>query len=1026
MATVIVGIGSKCLDVPHGATTVGTSILLYERNKGTNQQWTLNAENLLVSALDPNRCLGVESSSPERGQPIVLCDLAHGQKWTYNTDGTFTIASTNLCIDVDHGIDENGRAIILWDRSGAINQQWSFLVSPPGTSHSFTISGGILEKWISEKSDIGYLGFPVSDAMLTQGTNGFGKHQFFENGTIFWTPERGTIIKHTIVKIQKPETGDEQQIAFVLSGGGSRGDFQMGAVAALIESGINPDIIYSTSVGSLNGLMIAHGQTGLDTLRNIWFGLRRNEHMYIFEDWWKLMDQDVRNFLQSSINEDPEAEDVLKRKIILKALVPSIISILFDKISGILISGAILVNTLQKFLDVIQLMQNKARSVFNLNPVRDLFGIYVRPDLVNTWAKSGKGKKLRMATVGLESGELCYVTESGDLVDKNQQNVLAHGIPLVEGALASAAIGGVFVPPVFANDAWIDGGHRENIPLQGAIDSGARKIFVIPASPVSRYSAVNASEDGFKMEDYKTGKNVIDIALRSIVEISGDEIASNDIFSLIDGYGADIKLISPQFPTHFIITIDAELIRINYDYGYRCALDVLNNVPGYLREMSDQIAIKQAKVAMLKQKTFKAIGIPFSAEIKLLLSEIGELIKIRQQNNLSITGTPALQPIALGDTLQPGEILLPGQCITSADPGHQYTLLFNTNGNLQLYLRAGASLFGQPPVWQAPITLPEPGGICIMQLDGNLVVYNNQMKALWASETNHLDHYYGFLRVQSDGTVTLNKKDGGVFWSSSGVITPVSSPVCVTVKNNTAQNVNIRFYNIGDPHMGLLTTLWDGLRNVLANGMVSWPLPSGINSVKVTFNGNSGSARIVSAGETTNWDLDERIHLINKTSGDVRVRIFDGNQLFDPGGIALSNGELIIGGYQEKYWQMPDDILKVGILFNDTNPTTLWRGQRFEYALPEQRVYIENLSSAPVKIQFFNKGEHIGWASVSRLGEDINLSANGAAYYTIKDHATSVQIRFVQSGNSDQIVMAPLGSKFSYNANGTVTIPIFP
>ncbi len=50
--------------------------------------------------------------------------------------------------------------------------------------------------------------------------------------------------------------------AIVLSGGGSRGDFQLGAITALYEAGIRPDIICATSVGALNALMLTQGESG--------------------------------------------------------------------------------------------------------------------------------------------------------------------------------------------------------------------------------------------------------------------------------------------------------------------------------------------------------------------------------------------------------------------------------------------------------------------------------------------------------------------------------------------------------------------------------------------------------------------------------------------------------------------------------------------------------------------------------------------------------------------------------------------
>lgn len=49
-------------------------------------------------------------------------------------------------------------------------------------------------------------------------------------------------------------------IAFVLSGAGNRGPLQVGAVRALLEVGIVPDMIVGTSAGALNGsVLAAHG-----------------------------------------------------------------------------------------------------------------------------------------------------------------------------------------------------------------------------------------------------------------------------------------------------------------------------------------------------------------------------------------------------------------------------------------------------------------------------------------------------------------------------------------------------------------------------------------------------------------------------------------------------------------------------------------------------------------------------------------------------------------------------------------------
>lgn len=49
-------------------------------------------------------------------------------------------------------------------------------------------------------------------------------------------------------------------IAFVLSGAGNRGPLQVGAVRALLDQGIQPDLLVGTSAGALNALFLAaHG-----------------------------------------------------------------------------------------------------------------------------------------------------------------------------------------------------------------------------------------------------------------------------------------------------------------------------------------------------------------------------------------------------------------------------------------------------------------------------------------------------------------------------------------------------------------------------------------------------------------------------------------------------------------------------------------------------------------------------------------------------------------------------------------------
>lgn len=73
--------------------------------------------------------------------------------------------------------------------------------------------------------------------------------------------------------MQENKTG-KRKVAFALGGGGARGALQVGALRALLEAGIRPDLLAGTSIGAVNAVFLAmHGFTPqtLDDLRTSWF-----------------------------------------------------------------------------------------------------------------------------------------------------------------------------------------------------------------------------------------------------------------------------------------------------------------------------------------------------------------------------------------------------------------------------------------------------------------------------------------------------------------------------------------------------------------------------------------------------------------------------------------------------------------------------------------------------------------------------------------------------------------------------------
>src|SRR5262249_16542018 len=72
---------------------------------------------------------------------------------------------------------------------------------------------------------------------------------------------------------------DRPRTAFVLSGGGNQAVSQVGMLRALLERGIEPDVVVGTSAGALNGAVVATDPTvtAVDHLADVWLSIRSGE-----------------------------------------------------------------------------------------------------------------------------------------------------------------------------------------------------------------------------------------------------------------------------------------------------------------------------------------------------------------------------------------------------------------------------------------------------------------------------------------------------------------------------------------------------------------------------------------------------------------------------------------------------------------------------------------------------------------------------------------------------------------------------
>jgi len=79
-----------------------------------------------------------------------------------------------------------------------------------------------------------------------------------------------------------PTAGRGVRTAFVLGGGGLLGAVEIGMLRALLERDLRPDLVLGTSVGALNGLMVAADPTRgvIGRLDSLWRSAAENRQVY--------------------------------------------------------------------------------------------------------------------------------------------------------------------------------------------------------------------------------------------------------------------------------------------------------------------------------------------------------------------------------------------------------------------------------------------------------------------------------------------------------------------------------------------------------------------------------------------------------------------------------------------------------------------------------------------------------------------------------------------------------------------------
>ena len=330
-----------------------------------------------------------------------------------------------------------------------------------------------------------------------------------------------------------------------LGGGGTRGDFQVGALLYLYdERGFRPDAIASTSVGSVNAIDLVMGddpgRSAAQRLRENWLVLRANSDMWTDEPWLSNVKASTRAMIRSFSLEG------------LLAL-PYVIGVVgsgFNEIKRALVGSG-------------------PTALFNMNPIEARIRAVFDPTRV-----AASGIRLRLVVVSVGTGEVVHVTETGQVIETmpgrppllNPAVGPAPPPDPVDGVVASSAMPGIFPARRVGNHSGVDGGVRDVVPVLAAVRNlGCNRVIAIRCSapPV--------------IEPLDPGRPFPSVMTRSLLGLTFDEVADDDVAPFAGwGPGVDVTVIQPSFDLHDPMVVDPGLIRIAMDYGWMRAADVLD------------------------------------------------------------------------------------------------------------------------------------------------------------------------------------------------------------------------------------------------------------------------------------------------------------------------------------------------------------------------------------------------------------------------------------------------------------------
>lgn len=402
----------------------------------------------------------------------------------------------------------------------------------------------------------------------------------------------------------------------VLSGGGAKGAFQVGAMQNLQRLGYWPRGIAATSVGAVNALGFAERSwAGLDKVAQLWLSMNSPLDVYTPEPWLREVDrlETLRpNIVRRLVGGQPRSLDPspglglaatidgllndVAGTLSLAAygLVALLPAVPFIGIFGLPWARDAIEDYRRDLTRLNAILSREARGLFRFDPLVERMRTSVDPEAI-----AAAGMQLRLVMVSLDRQSVCAVDEHGELWEyawqqralttnrANRYSTAARTVeagPLIRAATASAAVPILNSPVLLPSrdgllgDHMVDGGVRQILPVDQGLEmneertAGSRRkgLIAIGAGAVHpRAASLPELSTEFSIGEYGFFDIGVTSFMTALDEINADELAR--IARLPDDL--DRLVVMPALPVGGLTEMDPGLVQILLAYGWMRAFD---------------------------------------------------------------------------------------------------------------------------------------------------------------------------------------------------------------------------------------------------------------------------------------------------------------------------------------------------------------------------------------------------------------------------------------------------------------------